>query len=151
MEIRKKYPEKITKIIETNYLKITNIKHKIADNENNNSLLFHICIDKICTLFLGDASKEVEEEIIKNYKMKALILKVAHHGSKTSTSSKLLDHVSFQYGVISVGKKNQYSHPHSTTLEELKKHHINILETKTLGTICFKIKKDKYTFFSFPP
>ena len=150
-KIETSYKEKIVKTISTKLLTLTKLSHEISNNENDNSIILHACIYKTCTLFLGDASNFVEEEILNNYKIKATILKVAHHGSKTSTSEKLLKEIPFQYGVISVGKKNSYSMPHKSVTEKLKKHHINLLETRSLGTICFKIKKNQYTIFSFPP
>ena len=60
---------------------------------------------------MGDANQMIEEEILKKYQIQANILKVGHHGSKTSTSNNLLNEISFQIGIISAGRNNFYHHP----------------------------------------
>lgn len=66
------------------------------------------------------------------------VLKVGHHGSKTSTSANFVSAVSPQYAVISVGKNNKYSHPNQQVLDVLKKFDSQILRTDQLGRIIFK-------------
>lgn len=150
-KIEKLFPDKITKEIKTRYLQITDLKHTISQEENDSSRTLHICIYKTCTLFLGDIGKETEQEIIDKYQMQAMILKVAHHGSKTSTGEELLKKVPFQYAVISSGRNNRYFHPHEEVINRLKTYHKNILGTQELGTIRFKINKKGYTISSYPP
>jgi competence protein ComEC len=76
-------------------------------------------------LFMGDAEKLSEDEIIKNnIDLSADVLKVGHHGSSTSSSKDFLDKVSPKIAVISVGKGNDYGHPHKETLAEFKKKEV---------------------------
>lgn len=146
-EIRKKYPNKIRKDINTTNWKITKLNHSIKNNENDNSTILHTCIYQTCVLFMGDASKEVEQEILEKYQMKTNVLKVAHHGSKTSTSTEFLKNLKPQISIISSGKNNQFNHPHKEVINNLKKMKIIIKNTQNDGTILLKIKPKKYTIF----
>lgn len=78
---------------------------------------------------MGDAEKEREKYIINTYNLKKVdILKVGHHGSNTSTSSKFIQKVRPQISLISAGKNNLYGHPHKQTLEKLKNSKILITQ-----------------------
>lgn len=80
------------------------ISHDI-ENLNNNSVVLRITYKNVRFLFTGDAEKSEEQEILsENYDVKADVLKVAHHGSTTSTTQKFLHAVSPKYAVISVSK-----------------------------------------------
>ena len=88
-------------------------------------------------LLTGDLEAEGEEEMIsylekkqKKDLLKAELLKIGHHGSKTATTEKLLDLVQPQKAVISFGENNQFSHPHAETLEKLEKRGIEIMTTE---------------------
>ena len=72
------------------------------------------------------------------------VLKVAHHGSNTSTTRDFLSLCSPDFGVISVGKDNIYNHPHRSTLEQLKKADVKIYRTDKQGDITFYIKNGKF-------
>ncbi|MFA6095054.1 MAG: MBL fold metallo-hydrolase [Candidatus Paceibacterota bacterium] len=90
-------------------------------------------------LFTGDSPKQIEEYLVgvrKNY-LHADVLKVGHHGSRTSTGQEFLNAVSPLYAVISAGKDNKFGHPHKEVVDELLAGHINILETFARGTIEF--------------
>jgi competence protein ComEC len=73
-------------------------------------------------------------------------LKVAHHGSKTSTSPAFLAAVTPKVAVISVGKNNRYGHPTSEALERLGALQIPILRTDQGGTIKFSLWPDRYSY-----
>ncbi len=89
-------------------------------------------------VFTGDAEKPSEDEMIKKgYDLSANVLKIGHHGGRTSTSEAFLNNVNPQFAVISVEKGNDYGHPHKETIERLKKKGINILRTDEIGTIVF--------------
>ncbi len=129
------------------YIKIDNIEiyslnNKIYNNENDNSLIFLIIVDNYYKfLFMGDASVEVEEELLKKYNFYDIdILKVGHHGSNTSSSEEFIDDINPKYSIISVGKNNIYGHPSSEVLEMLK--YSKIYRTDIDGSIMFKIKKN---------
>ena len=82
---------------------------KDYDNENDNSNVIYIEIDGYTFMFMGDASVEVEEALIAKYNLKDIdVLKVGHHGSKTSSSKEFIDEINPKYLIISVGKNNRY-------------------------------------------
>lgn len=90
-------------------------------------------------LFMGDAEKLSEEEILKaNYDVKSDVLKVGHHGSSTSSSKAFLDKVKPSIAVISVGKDNDYGHPNKETLSEFKKRNYKLYRTDIDGTIVLE-------------
>ncbi len=87
-------------------------------------------------LFTGDAYKSVEKKLMdKKTDLASDVLKVGHHGSKTSNSEAFIKHVSPEIAVISVGKDNPYHHPHQETLDTLEKYGIKILRTDKNGDI----------------
>ncbi len=121
---------------------------KLYNNENDNSIITKIKIKNTDFLLMGDASQEVEKDLLNQYKMKADFLKVGHHGSKTSSSYNFLKQVNPQYAIISAGRNNRYNHPSSETIENLKKIDISILNTQEMGTIQIKINKKGYHIIS---
>lgn len=101
--------------------------------ENNNSLVILGQIDKISYLFMADAEKKLEDDIIKNYNIpKVNILKVPHHGLITGTTHRLLNLTKPDFAVIFC---DGYGSPSYNVLQRLKKHGINILRTDELGSI----------------
>ena len=114
-------------------------------NENNQSVIIKAEIDGRIFLFTGDAEKETENKLVaKNKNIDCDVLKVAHHGSNTSTTKDFLEKCSPDFGVISVGKDNIYNHPHRSTLEQLKKADVKIYRTDKQGDITFYIEKGKF-------
>lgn len=89
-------------------------------------------------LFMGDAEKENETELEGD--VSADVIKIGHHGSKTSTSDAFIDRVKPQYAIISVGADNTYGHPSEQVLKKLQERKICIFRTDESGTI--KIKSD---------
>jgi len=126
--------------IDNNKLYFLNIKD--YGNENDNSSVIYTELDNHKFLFMGDAGVEVEEDLIEKYNLTDIdVLKVGHHGSKTSSNKKFIDDIDLKYSVISVGKNNRYGHPNKevlTFLEESK-----IYRTDQNGSIMFKIKNNK--------
>jgi competence protein ComEC len=91
---------------------------------------------------MGDAGVEVEEDLIKKYNLKDIdVLKVGHHGSKTSSGEKFITEINTKYSIISVGKNNRYGHPNKEVLKNL--NNSKIYRTDQDGSIMFKINKDK--------
>lgn len=87
-------------------------------------------------LFLGDAEEESEMDILQNgLDISAEVLKVAHHGSKTSTSWNLVNAVSPQYAVISCGENNSYGHPSAEVLNTLRAAGVSVYRTDEQGSI----------------
>ena len=122
-----------------------NLKDKEFKNSNNTSIVSKLNFNQISFLLTGDVYQSVERDLIGKYsgKLNANILKVAHHGSKTSTSEEFLKEVLPKIAVISVGK-NKYGHPHQEVLEKLEKFGIKIQRTDKDGNI--KIISDGVTF-----
>ena len=107
--------------------------------ENESSLVISTVIGGRCYLCMGDAPEEVERRIIVDYpNLKADILKVGHHGSKTSTCPAFLDLVSPKEAIISCGGKNTYGHPHEEVVNRLKQRSIKIRRTDEEGSIVYR-------------
>lgn len=103
---------------------------------NDYSIVCKVSYGETSFLLTGDAEELVEQEMLKRgYNLKANVLKVGHHGSHSSTSEKFLQAVSPQYAVISVGKDNDYGHPHLETLQKLAQHKVKVYQTAQVGTI----------------
>lgn len=143
--------KKASKKVSLKDFKITNLNQKMYDNENDNSLVLNINFLKFNLLFMGDASKKVEEEIINNYKLQVDILKLGHHGSNTSSSEKFIQSCNFNYGIISSGRNNIYNHPSPETIDILKKYHKKYFNTQTSGTIGFTFGPNAYTIQTYLP
>lgn len=96
-------------------------------------------------MFTGDIEEKAEEELVKIYgdKLKADILKVAHHGSKTSSTAEFLKCVSPKIALIGVGKDNTFGHPNSGVLSRLEDINAKIYRTDKLGEITVTISKNK--------
>jgi len=88
-------------------------------------------------LLMGDAEKSIEYYLLYEFPefLNSDLLKVGHHGSKTSTSEEFLKAVSPELMIISVGKKNRYGHPHQGVIETINKFDVNILRTDIEGDI----------------
>ncbi len=91
-------------------------------------------------LLTGDAPQKVERYLVSvdGKKLKAQVLKLGHHGSKTSSSEVFIGNVSPDYAIISTAKKNRYGHPNKEVIDLLKKYNIPTLATYDSGKIIFK-------------
>ena len=104
------------------YINILNPAGKLEFNDlNNNAMVAKLIYKNFSMLFTGDIEK-AEENIAQKYKnnLKSTILKVAHHGSKTSTNEEFLKYVEPQIALIGVGENNKFGHPNQQTIEKLK-------------------------------
>lgn len=111
---------------------------------NNYSIVIRLSYGNTSFLFTGDAEELSEQEILdKGYNISSTVLKVAHHGSRYSTTEAFLQNVSPKYAVISSEVDNSYGHPHREVLELLNKHHADIYRTDEMGTIV--LSSDKQT------
>jgi competence protein ComEC len=121
------------------------LEGKLVEDGNDNSLVAHLIFKNTSFLFTGDITSSAEEEIISESEqenVRADVLKVAHHGSKTSSSRDFLSFVNPEIAVISCGLDNPYGHPHLSVLENLEEFAINILRTDIDGDI--KITSDGF-------
>lgn len=120
-------------------------------SENDSSLIFTITANGFKTLFTGDSSQYSEYKYINNFKDVDL-LKVAHHGSYTSTSKEFLAKTTPEYAIISVGENSSYMLPNNTVIKRLEKLGAQVLRTDELGDIRFKISRNgKMSYKSYYP
>jgi competence protein ComEC len=122
---------------------------RFYENRNLNSLVFQIEINQKIFLFTGDIEEEVEIDLVNRYGslLKSDVLKVAHHGSITSTSKAFIEHVNPEIAVISVGYENKFKFPSETVLQRLREKNVILYRTDLQGTILFKSdeKKEKWS------
>ena len=118
------------------------LQTKEYDNENDNSNVIYTELNGYKFMFMGDAGVTTEKEILDKYKLPNIdVLKVGHHGSKTSSSKEFINEINPNYSIISVGKNNRYGHPNKEVLNNLKNS--KIYRTDEDGSIMFKIKDNK--------
>ena len=107
-----------------------------SSNMNDLSLIIKITYGSTSFLFTGDAEWDEEHDLLEaGIDISANVLKVAHHGSDSSTSYVFLREVAPTYAVISVSKESQYGHPHSETLNRLEDAGVIVYRTDIQGTI----------------
>ncbi len=112
---------------------------------NNWSAVLHVTYKKNTFLFTGDAEHVAEKDMMaKKQTLRADVLKVGHHGAKTSTSSTFLNAVKPKYAILSVGK-NSYGHPTSEVVTNLKRVKATTLRTDKNGTIIITGNGSSYT------
>ena len=129
-------------------LNVYSLNNITYDNENDNSLVLLFDLYNYKLLFMGDASKKTENSLPH---VKADLIKLAHHGSKTSSDESFLYSINPSIAIISAGRGNLYHHPSSSTLDSLKKLNIDYYNTQSEGTITLTINKKTHTFSTSPP
>lgn len=115
----------------------------LSYNENNRSLVIMLSYNDFNILFTGDIEQEAEEYLQKKgNELNCEILKVAHHGSDTSTSEGFLNYTSPDIAVVSAGNNNPFGHPSDRVLSRIKKSGAFIYRTDENGDIAFLIGKN---------
>ena len=112
------------------------LSEREAKDTNDSSIISYFTYDHLTYLFMGDASKQVERQLMSEYDLKADVIKVGHHGSNTSSDPDFLDSLDCKIALISCGYKNKYGHPSVETLKTLENLHINTLCTSDCGSIA---------------
>lgn len=104
---------------------------------NNNSIVLKLTYGSFSMLLTGDAEQESEERMGKRFgsQLKSQVLKSGHHGSRTSSSPEFLKAVNPEAVVISVGKNNEYHHPHPSVMKRYQDKKLKIYRTDEQGTI----------------
>jgi len=104
---------------------------------NTSSIVFQLMYGSSTFMFTGDSPKNIEEYLVgvEGQRLKSDVLKLGHHGSRTSTSEKYLEVVSPLFAIVSAGKDNRYGHPHVEVTDMLFNKYIQMLETSKEGTI----------------
>ncbi|KRG15527.1 hypothetical protein ACA30_05380 [Virgibacillus soli] len=120
-------------------------------SDNNSSLVLLAHFGGLNWLFTGDLEKEGEVELIRTYgELPIDVLKVGHHGSKTSTSIELLEKIDPEFAVISAGRNNRYGHPHPEVLENLQRFNVKVFRIDEQGALHYKFSDKDGTFQSVP-
>ena len=109
--------------------------NKSWKDENSSSSVYYIEHPNLTFLSMGDATIDTEKYLSKNYDLDIDVLKIGHHGSKTSTGNSFLNATSPRLALISVGQDNNYGHPNQEVLRRLENKNISYLMTKDSGTI----------------
>jgi competence protein ComEC len=105
-------------------------------SENDDSVVLRLVYGSVSVLMAADIEEPAEQELLRRgIHLSATVLKVPHHGSKTSTSEAFLSAVNPRIGVISVGERSRFGHPGPEILERLHKRGVEVLKTGTEGTV----------------
>ena len=114
----------------------------LYDNENDNSNVIYTEINGYKFMFMRDAGVDKEKDVLDKYNISNIdVLKVGHHGSKTSSSEEFIKEMNPKYSIISIGRNNRYGHPNKEVLNTLEDS--KIYRTDQDGSIMFKIKNNK--------
>lgn len=119
----------------------------VENTLNNNSIVCKLCYKKFSMLFTGDIEEIAEKEILNEYKnnlqlLKSIILKVGHHGSKTSSTEDFLKAVSSKIALIGVGKNNTFGHPNEEIIKRFEKFGTKVYRTDQMGEISIVIDRN---------
>ncbi|PIP87221.1 hypothetical protein COW81_01375 [Candidatus Campbellbacteria bacterium CG22_combo_CG10-13_8_21_14_all_36_13] len=110
-----------------------------GEDSNDSSIIVKVSYVESDFILTGDAPQSVENYLVglDGEYLDAEVLKLGHHGSKTSTSESFLEIVSPEYAVISAGRDNRYGHPHKEVVDRVEEKGIQVLNTQIDGTIVF--------------
>ncbi|WP_345239785.1 DNA internalization-related competence protein ComEC/Rec2 [Pontibacillus salipaludis] len=123
-----------------------------SEDKNDNSLVMSFTLGGMAWMFTGDVGKEGEEDISSLAdELDVDVLKVAHHGSDTSTGAQWLDTVTPKVALISAGLNNRYGHPHEQVIERLNKEGVKIIRTDQKGAVIYQFSGGTGTFYSHLP
>ena len=116
---------------------------------NDNSFVIRVRYGERSVLLTGDAEEKLESELVGRLGSRGLaseVLKVGHHGSRTSTTATFLAAVHPQIAVVSAGHRNRFGHPHAGTLQTLASHAVSVFRTDDLGTLREETSGISWTF-----
>ena len=129
------------KLTDNTPLKIISAEAGTPKDTNPASVMAKLIYGQNTFLFTGDLPSDEEIKLVSaKADLKSNVLKIAHHGSKYSTSQEFLNQVDPQTAIISVGKNNRYGHPAPEILERLNQAKIDILRTDEMGDIRYDCK-----------
>ena len=135
------------KKLNINNNKLFFLQTKEYNNENDDSNVIYTELGVYKFMFMGDSGINKEKDLLDKYSISGIdVLKVGHHGSKTSSSKNFINEISPRYSIISVGKNNRYGHPNDEVLNNLKNS--KVYRTDCNGSIMFKIKNNQLNISS---
>jgi competence protein ComEC len=109
------------------------------EKSNNTSIVLRFVYGSTSILMTGDIEKEAEDALVKSgVNLHAEVMKVAHHGSKTSSTEAFLDAVCPRLALISVGERSRFGHPHNIVVERFRKRGIRLLQTGRSGMVTLE-------------
>ena len=120
-------------------------KRQVYEDKNQGSMVLYMKYRQFDMLFTGDMDETVEREVVAQLPKQIAVLKVAHHGSATSSSEFFLKRISFQTALVSVGERNRYGHPAKEVMERLCQNSSFIYLTKDHGGITIDSDGVRYT------
>ena len=123
----------------TENFRVLSVDSKTKNDANSASIVIRMSCESHSFLFTGDAPDNVEMEMLQSYsdELDTDILKVGHHGSKSSSSSDFLQAVTPSISVISCGKDNSYGHPHEEALERLNTYSEEVVRIDISGAYSY--------------
>lgn len=112
---------------------------------NTASVIVQVLYGDIAFMLTGDAPSSIENNLVNQFgtALRSNVLKLGHHGSKTSSSGLFLDAVKPKYAVVSAGTNNRYGHPNVDVMERVKARNIEVVSTAEKGTVEFKSDGEK--------
>lgn len=113
-------------------------------NNNESSIVLKVAYNEIDFLFMGDVEAKQEKKIAAKYDVESEILKVAHHGSNSSSSLKFLKKAKPEAAIISYSKENDYGHPVKRVIKNLKKINSQIFSTAVYGNVIVETDGQNY-------
>jgi competence protein ComEC len=118
--------------------------------KNDDSLVFEVTYGRRSILLTGDAERPVEAELVASGLLHTVtLLKVGHHGSKTSSGEDFISQLRPQFAFISDGYMNQFHHPHPSVLQRLAEHHVGVFRTDEQGLSTFLTDGNKVELQTF--
>lgn len=125
---------------------------KLYESKNEGSIVLYAELGKRRWLFTGDMEEEGERDLLHHYpNLKVGVLKVGHHGSKTSSTDSFLGAIRPEVAIISAGRNNRFGHPHQEVLERLSQVDAEIYRTDLDGAIIFRFTHQGGTFSKVLP
>lgn len=138
--------------IGSNLFRILSPEKGFSGDRNRGSIVVFAQVGGLNWFFGGDLDQEGEETVLKEYQWLSIdVLKVGHHGSKTSSSNHFLNRLKPKVALISVGEKNRFGHPNEEVIERLKKLYTKIYRTDRQGEITYRFYHNTGTFSAFLP
>ncbi|MBM7618127.1 competence protein ComEC [Weissella uvarum] len=122
----------------------------IGSGENADSIALHVDLNWASVILTGDLDQAGEQRILKQFDLPATtILKLGHHGSKTSSSAAFIAKLNPQVAIVSAGENNRYGHPHAEVIERLKTKQVQIYQTPQCGMLRFRATGNGHWTFDF--
>lgn len=118
--------------------------HTGSKNNNESSIVLRVSFKEIDFLLMSDVEEEQEIVLMEKYNIQSEVLKIAHHGSSTSTTLGFLKEVNADIGILTYSKKNDYGHPVDRVIENLHKTKTAIYSTAVFGNISISTDGENY-------